>query len=172
MKCIILERIKIFKERSSFKLVLFCFKIIFGFFVTASFFTLLSNFPGIYRWTTKWANNPLLPLPQTCQVEEISSDDLSILVTNDQKVKRYRVIINFDEKISGRKKALVHDPKGNYLILQAKDYKFPTKKSYPYKFIQPKDKTVSFNLIAEEEEVMTGILDYQDCPVNVDLIGE
>lgn len=135
-------------------------------FCVASIFYFLSmGFPEIYRWASRWANQPLLPIANSCNIIE-SSFEHGEEISN---MRKFKVMVAFDTIVKSNKQLLIYDPTGHIEIQKNKK----DNKRQSFQFMKGTGNSViNFNILAEKDTIRTGDLEYEECPFKIQYIDD
>lgn len=147
-----------------------------GIVVIALFFESLSFYkPEVYRFLTKWANQPPLPLIKKCIFEVDSAMSFSknpSLMT----LQRYILTFEVDTSVGELSYAVAYTDDMRFAIYPEGVYRSPSVEDPSYLFVHKKNikkSGLKFNIIFDAENGELNSLEYSgvDCPIKAYLFG-
>jgi hypothetical protein len=119
--------------------------------------------PEWYRWASKWANQPLLPIAISCEVRD------TYLPSNTTEIKNYKIIITFESALKHSQQVLIYDDTGHITLYDKS--KNSDKRSFL--FIKGAgNKYLTFNAKAKQGDLLIGKTEFGDCKFKLQYIGE
>lgn len=141
-----------------------------GIIIIAFFFNVLSNIsPSAYRFLTKWANQSLLPVAQTCTIELIPSKTSELV----KSFKKYKIKISFEEFFNLNSSILVYNEDSIGISKNKNENCLNEEACKNYLILRPLNNNfIEFYAFTQSHILNPDVLKYENCPFKTVIIKD